>query len=424
MKPKVTTLKNGVSVILIPKPGASVTIDVLCRVGSRYETEAINGASHFIEHMMFKGSKHWPTAQHLSRELDRYGAYYNAFTSKDRTSYYIKIDSKHAEQAIRLLHDMVFHSKYDPKELERERGVILEEINMYEDNPNMRIDTLLEKAMYPDSSLGWDIAGPRSVIRKISRKELIDYRDSYYIPERTAVVVAGEIPQKIHTWLEQTFGSVQAPKKRHDAQYTAFDLANATGGILEYEEKKTEQSQLGLGFPGVMIQDPREPAAKLLAVILGGYMSSRLFTEVREKRGLCYSISASHNAYLDYGMFSIYAGLDKTRISIAMQTIMKEFERMKRVGPTEEELIRAKDHLRGTMALGFEDSAFQASWYGSDWLLDLPLQTAEARIAEFAAVTAKDVREAARVVLQMDRMNAALIGPHGKKFDLSQLGMK
>jgi predicted Zn-dependent peptidase len=419
--PKLIKLKNGVSVILIPKPGSSVTIDVLCQVGSRYEKKEINGISHFNEHMTFKGTKRWPTAQHLSRELDRYGAYYNAFTSKDRTAYYIKIDAKHIAQAIDLLYDMVFQPRYEAKDLERERGVIIEEINMYEDNPQMRIDMLLEKAMYPHSSLGWGIAGPRSVIQTISRSELINYRDAYYIPERTCVVVSGEIPKNIHALLKKTFGSVKPPKKRRDTDYAKIASKDIVGGVLEYEEKKTEQTQLGLGFSGFTVSDPREPAAKLLSVILGGYMSSRLFTEVREKKGLCYSISAGHDAFGDVGMFSVFAGLDRTRLPLAMTTILKEFDRMKRTGPTEEELIRAKDHLRGTLALGFEDSAFQAGWYGSDWVLSLPLQTPEARIAELTAVKASDVRDAAREILRTDRMNAAVIGPHGKKLSISHL---
>lgn len=419
--PKITKLKNGISVILIPKSGNSVTIDVLCRVGSRYETKEVNGVSHFVEHMMFKGTERWPTAQHLSRELDRYGAFYNAFTSKDRTSYYIKIDSKHIDQAVDLLYDMVFCSRYESKELERERGVILEEINMYEDNPRMRIDSLLEKAMYPNSTLGWDIAGPRSVIRKITRKEMIAYRDAYYIPQRTAVVIAGSYPKDIVDLLEKSFGKVKAPKKRLDQPFAPFDSSRAKGGVIEYEEKKTEQAQLGLGFPGFHALDSREPHAKLLGVILGGYMSSRLFTEVREKRGLCYSISAGHDASADVGLFSVYAGLDRTRLSLAMKTIWKEFDRMKKNGPTEEELLRAKDHLRGTIALAFEDSASQAGWYGSDWVLELPLQTPDARIAELSETTCEDVRNAARAILNTESMNVALIGPHGKKMTIDGL---
>lgn len=418
--PKITKLKNGVSVILIPKSGSSVTIDVLCRVGSRYESKAINGASHFIEHMMFKGSKRWPTAQHLSRELDRYGAFYNAFTSKDRTSYYIKIDTKHIGQALDLLYDMVFQPRFESKEFERERGVIIEEINMYEDNPRMRIDALLDKAMYPKSSLGWDVAGPRSVIQKISRKELIDYRDSYYIPERTVVVVSGEYPKNIHSMLEQTFGLIKSSKKRTDSAYQKLSPEEAVGGVIEYEEKRTEQTQLGLGFTGVTISDPHEASAKILGVILGGYMSSRLFTEVREKKGLCYSIGSSHDAYEDVGMFSVYAGLDRTRLPLAMKTIWKEFDQMKKAGPTDEELARAKDHLRGTLALAFEDSAFQAGWYGGDWVLDLPLQTPDERIAEFMSVKAKDVRDVAREILKKENMNMAVIGPHGKKLKIEE----
>lgn len=400
-----------------------MTIDVLCRVGSRYESKEINGVSHFIEHMMFKGSEKWPTAQHISRELDRYGAYYNAFTSKDRTSYFIKIDAKHLEQATELLYDMVFRPRYESKELERERGVIIEEINMYEDNPRMRIDTLLEKAMFPKSSLGWDVAGPREVIRKVTRKQMLEYRDAYYIPERTVVVVAGAYPKDINAILERTFGKVSKTKKRADRPYEVLKAGDVAGGVIEYEEKRTEQTQLGIGFTGVTLTDPREPAAKLLGVILGGYMSSRLFTEVREKKGLCYSIYSSHDAYGDVGMFSVYAGLDKSRLSFAIKTILNEFDRIKKSGPTDEELLRAKDHLRGTLALGFEDSAYQAGWYGGDWIGELPLQSPEERVEEFNAVKRSDVRSVACDIFKPERMNIALIGPHGKKVTRAQLGI-
>lgn len=421
MKPSSLRLKNGMTAILVPQKGAeSVTVFMLIRVGSRYESKEINGASHFIEHMMFKGTKRRPTAQHISRELDRFGAFYNAYTGKDQTAYFVKIDASHIDQAVDLLNDMVFHSTFDSKEIERERGVIVEEINMYEDNPRMQIDILLEHALFPSSSLGWDIAGPREVVKKISRKELVAFRDALYLPSRIAVVVAGNLPSDIASRLESTVGKVASSSRAKNAAYQPFVVPKRRVPAMAYREKKTEQTQVGIGFYGYPSNHANETAARLLAIILGGYMSSRLFTEIREKKGLCYSISAGYDAFEDVGVFSIYAGLDRARLPLAIKTILAELDRVKRSGVTEEELLRAKDHIKGTIALAFEDSSFQAGWYGRQWLFGKDLETPEVRMKAFSAVTRTEIREVARELFCPERMASAVIGPHGKKATLEK----
>lgn len=305
-----------------------MTIMVLTRVGSRYETKEINGASHFIEHLMFKGTKKRPTTLDISRELDRFGAEYNAFTSKDLTAYYVKMDAKQTKLAVDLLHDMLFHSKYEQKELDRERGVIIEEINMYEDNPRMHIDDLLEEALYPGNTLGWNIAGPREVIRKVTREQMVEYRDSYYIPSRMAVSVSGKLVPGLMAMLEKTFGTVKEPKKPKDAPFMPFATPERLAEPMAFQAKKTEQVQLGMAFYGLPYGHKDSSAATLLATILGGTMSSRLFIQVRERRGLCYSINASSQAYEDVGVFSVMSGLEKTRVEEAVQVIWGELKRM------------------------------------------------------------------------------------------------
>jgi len=405
------------SVLLIPHHAAdSATVQVFCTVGSRYETKEINGASHFIEHLMFKGTKKRPNAQAISRELDRYGAAYNAYTSKEFTTFFIKISADKISNAADMLNDMVFHSAYDAKEIERERGVVIEEINMYEDNPIMRIDLLMEASLFPNSSLGWDVAGPRSVIRNITRKQLVDYRDAFYAPDRVTIAVAGKIPKNILQILNKTFGTVRPPslKLRGTASrahaYETCSLPKKLKAIA-VESKQTEQTQVGIGFYGVNHSDKHEPAIKVMSIILGGYMSSRLFTEVRERRGLCYSVSAGHECFDDTGVFSIYAGLDSKRLPLAMKTIYTELDRMKSTLVSDEEIKRAKDHVKGTLALAFEDSATHASWYGREWALRRELESPSARIAQLNAVTRADIRSAARLVFQPDRMAIAAIGP-------------
>ncbi len=388
-----------------------MTIFVMTKVGSRYETKEINGASHFIEHLMFKGTKKRPTTEILTRTLDQYGAEYNAFTGKDLTAYYIKIDAAQTTLAIDMLHDMLFCSKYDQKEIDRERGVIIEEINMYEDNPRMHLEDLLEGALFSGSTLGWNIAGPREVIRKVTREQLVGYRDRYYIPERMTVVVAGKILPGVRQQLEKTFGSVPQ-KKRTDGEFSPFAPPTKLEDAVAIQSKATEQVQLGLAFHGLDIQHAQLPAVGLLATILGGSMSSRLFIQIRERLGLCYSIHASHEALEDTGVFSITAGLDKKRVSEALTAIFKELRLIARTPVSKDELRRAKDHLRGRTMLAFEDSSTQADWYGRQWTFLKTLQTPEEKMKRFEKVTAVDIKKVAHALFKPERMASAVIGPY------------
>lgn len=408
--------------IAVPMNGAtSMTMMVFARVGSRYETRDINGASHFVEHLMFKGTKRRPDTLNISKMLDRYGAEYNAFTSKDMTAYYVKMDAAHTALTADLLHDMLFHSKYDSKEIERERNVILEEINMYEDNPRMHIEDLIEESLFPDSTLGWNIAGPRDVIRKVPREKLIAYRDAYYIPERMCVVVAGKIVPDVWELLEKTFGSVPAPRVRKDRDFKPFTPPRKLMHPVTYQDKSTEQVQISLSFHGLALEDKRLPAASLLATILGGTMSSRLFIQVRERRGLCYSINASHQGMEDTGVFQILAGLDKTRLKEAVRIIWKELRDVSQNNVRSEELRRAKDNLHGKMTLALEDSSVYADWYGRQWIFQHKHQSPEQRLKRIEAVRPSDIKRLASELFRKDHMAAAAIGPLGTKKNVEAL---
>lgn len=421
-KPTARKLKNGMTAILVPQKSAtSMTIFVMTKVGSRYETREVNGASHFIEHLMFKGTKRRPSTEILTRTIDQYGAEYNAFTGKDLTAYYIKIAADKTPLAIDMLHDMLFHSRYDAKEIDRERGVIIEEINMYEDNPRMHLDDLLEAALFPDSTLGWNIAGPREVIRKITCDQLVGYRDAYYIPERMTVVVAGKIISGVITLLEKTFGSVPSSKARHDQPFMKFSAPRRLTDAVALQTKETEQAQLGLAWYGLDGFNRELPAATVLATILGGSMSSRLFIEIRERRGLCYSIRASHDSLEDTGVFSITAGLDKRRLKEALGAILKEVKRTTVDLVTAEELRRAKDHLRGRTMLAFEDSSTQAEWYGRQWTFLGKLETPEEKMRRIDKVTVSQVRKIAGGIFDRSRMATSLIGPFGNKEEIVKM---
>ncbi len=422
MKPIVKKLKNGMTAIVVPQKGAiSMTFMAFCRVGSRYESKDINGASHFIEHLMFKGTKRRPDTLTISKELDRYGAEYNAFTSKDLTAYYVKMDAEKTELAADILHDMIFHSHYNQKELDRERGVIVEEINMYEDNPRMHIEDLLEEVMFPDSTLGWNIAGPREVIKSVPRQKLIDYRDAYYIPDRMAVCVAGKISPNIWKILEKTFGSVKAPKTRIDHNFEPFKQPEKIKESVAFQQKNTEQVQLAMSFYGLPLGHKDLAAASLLATILGGTMSSRLFIQVRERRGLCYSVNASHQPLEDTGIFGVMSGLDKTRVDEAVKVIWSELKKTTKELVKPEELRRAKDHVRGKLTLAFEDSATQADWFGKQWIFQKNVETPEDRLRRLEKVTSADIRRVAKQIFNTDKMAAAVIGPFESKDKVKKL---
>lgn len=413
IKPVVhTQLKNGIQLITVPHEDAtSVTIMVFVKVGSRYETKELNGASHFIEHMMFKGTKKRPTSLDISRELDRFGAEYNAYTAKDVTAYYIKIDAEKQKLAIDLLNDMLFHSKFEAEEVARERGVIIEEIHMYQDNPASHMEDLLEEALFPNSTLGWAIVGPKENIKSMSRDGLVGYRDAYYIPSRMTIAASGKLSVDFKMLLEKTFGSVRQPKETQDAPFTPFVMTPNHPEWLKFQYKKTEQVQLGMAFPGYKYGDPHGAAARFLGLILGGSMSSRLFIEVREKRGLCYSIHASHQSLEDTGLFVVSSGLERTRFAEAVQVIWKELQRIAKQGIDATELRQAKDHLRGKLMLHFEDSANQADWYGKQWVYQKKLVTPEERMKEMNKVTAKQIQEVAKAIFQGKNLHVSVVGP-------------
>lgn len=396
---------------LVPVAGTqAVTVLVLTKVGSRYETPALNGASHFIEHLMFKGTKRRPTTLDISRTLDSVGAQFNAYTNKHVTGYYIKIDAKHTNLAVDMLHDMLFHSKFDPREMDRERGVIIEEINMYQDTPMRHVEDLLEAIVFDGNTLGWEIAGTHKTMKEMKREEILAFRDSHYVPSRMVVSVAGNIPKDIRVILEKTFGSVKADKKEHPS-FEPF-VFGAGKKRVQVQYKKTEQIHLMFGFPSFGIGDKRNEALTILSTILGGTMSSRLFISVRERKGLAYMIRSGNTPYDDAGVFAIQAGLDKSRVPLAYKTIMQEVRKVKKEGVTAKEVKEAIDHIRGGLLLSMENSSNQAEWFGDEELFLSKVETPEQFMKKLEKVTAAEVKAIANEVLKDKNMRMAVIGPY------------
>ncbi|MFH2136269.1 MAG: pitrilysin family protein [Patescibacteria group bacterium] len=403
-------LKSGLRFLTSPISGTeAATILVLFKVGSRCETREQNGVSHFIEHMMFKGTKKRPETIDISRDLDSVGAEYNAFTSRDHTGYYIKIEQDKIELALDMLSDMLRNSKFDEKEIKQESNVISEEIRMYEDNPMMFIEDLLEETMFGDHPLGRKISGGVANVKSFTRKMMLEYRDKFYQPNNTVLALAGKFDDKAVALAEKYFGGAGVKVK---PSFKKFSFPSGESKPkLKVQFKDTEQAQLAIGFPGYSHFDPEHYALQILSIILGGYMSSRLFISIREKRGLCYFIKSYANVYEDTGNLVIQSGLDKTRITSAIGAIFEELDKVVRNGVTAEELERAKECVKGRLVLALEDSSQVADWYARQDLLIGEILTPEEKLKKVFAVTAGDIKKVAKDVMQKNKMSVALIGP-------------
>ncbi len=404
-------LTNGMRVHLVPFAGTeAVSFLVLVNVGSRHEDMRVWGGSHFIEHLMFKGTKKRPTTLDISRELDRYGAEYNAYTGKDLTGYWVKIDGAHVATALDVLSDMLVNSTFQQSEMTREKKVIVEEIKMYEENPIMHVEDLLEEAMFDGHVLGRNIAGTVKSVTAMKRADVLKYRDAYYTPDRMVVVMAGKVPANAMAMITKAFAGLK--KRKAGKESPVYSRVPRKASRVRIQTKPLQQIQVALGFetPGRDHKDME--AIKLLASILGGTMGSRLFTEVREKRGLCYTVRASVDTYSDVGAFVVRAGLDASRLSLAMRVIVKEIRAIAKTGVTKEELAMAKDHVRGAMLLRLEDSSERAEFFGRQELFSGKTETLEERLKHFDAVTQDDVLRVANDVLKFSDMSIAAIGPY------------
>lgn len=404
---------NGLTLLTVPMKGvASVTVLVMVGVGSRHEEKNINGLSHFLEHMAFKGTEKRPSALAIASTIDGIGADFNAFTTKDHTGYYIKAATKHLPLVLDVLTDMLLHSKFDPEEIEKERGVIIEEINMYEDTPMRKIGDLYENLMYGDTKLGRDIAGRKEVIKKVTKQDFISYVDRFYTPSNTVVTIAGGLetydPQSLQAMVGQYFGGWE---KKEPVDIERFDKVQTAPQVMVHY-KDTQQAHIALGVPSYHLNHPNRYKLSVMSAILGGGMSSRLFIEVREKRGLAYYVRSSNEQYEDVGNFVTQAGVDVARIDDAVKVIAEQLMKMKDEGVTEEELSKAKEYLKGRFTLDLEDSKSVASLFASTQLLEDHVRTPEEILESLDEVESKHVQEVAADIFKKDQFNLAVVGPY------------
>jgi len=413
-------LKNGTRVILVPQKNTkAATVLVLFGVGSRYEKESEAGISHFLEHVMFKGTTKRPNTLVLSQELDAIGAEFNAMTGKEATGYYVKANAEHLDLAVEILADMLFNSKFEEEEIKRESGTIIEEINMYEDAPAKMSDALMEKIIFKNNNLEREILGFKKTVAATTRAKIVNYKEKHYLPTNCVVAITGNVNGlKTKKIVEKYFGKkAENKKKLNFEKFKEFQKAPQ----VKLKYKKTEQVHLAFGLTGPKAKDKDFLAGQILSVILGGSMSSRLFINIRERHGLCYYIRSSFDSYQDVGVFSIVAGLDKKRIFSAIDLILAEIRKIKKNGITKDELKKAQEFLKGHIILEMEDSAAVAEWFGRQEILFNQNKTPEQKIAEVMKVTKKQVDAVARKIFKTEKLNLAIIGPYRNEKEFKKL---
>jgi predicted Zn-dependent peptidase len=405
---KRTVLPNGLRVITSPLTTESLTVLVLVGAGSRFEHKDISGIAHFLEHMFFKGAKKYKNAKDVSSAVDAIGGQFNAFTGKEYAGYYIKVASDQADTAYDVLSDMMLHATFDPAEIEKERGVILEEYNMYQDTPMYQIGWDFERLVFGDQPLGWDQIGTKETIKSVTQKDFRDFKNALYTPDNTVIIVAGNV--KHDDVLEKVQKYFPFTESKKALEWKPFE-GNTGAEKLITQNKKTEQGHIVLGFPGYNILHPDFLAQKVLSILLGGNMSSRMFLSVREAQGLCYYVHTSTDDYTDCGIISTRAGVDLTRTEDAITAIIKEYKKIVDEAPGEEELMKAKQYVKGKMILSLEDTESVAHLLGKRELLGEGVETLDEICAEVDKITADDVWRVAKDLFKSDNLRMAAIGP-------------
>lgn len=419
---KISTFKNGLTLIAIDLPHLdSVTTMVAVGAGSRYENKKVNGLSHFLEHMFFKGSRKYPTAEIIANLVDGIGAINNAATSKEFTFYWIKSAAEHLEMASDILSSMLKEPLLSEEEINREKGVIVEETRMIRDNPQRYVFDLYEELLFGNQPLGWNIVGNEKIVQALCREDFVAYLGSLYSPKNMAVIYAGKLPKDIEGLAEKYFSSLPDKTKQ---QFIPYKKVKQTKSKVAISYKKTDQANLILGVESFDRNDPRQYPAEVLGVILGEGMSSRLFIQVRERRGLAYHIAAGSEDYSDTGTFLAYGGLKLEKVMEGLGVIKAELERTAAEKVTDEELKKAKEIIKGRTAIRAESTNFLAEYFGTRFVLDKKVETFEEYFNKIDEVTAEDVRAVAGQLFQPEKYNLQIIGPFRDKKPFEEILQK
>lgn len=415
---KKTVLKNGLRIITVPlKDNPTVTVYCLVEAGSKYENKKINGISHFLEHMCFKGTVR-RTRDEIAYELDSIGASNNAFTSREYTGYYAKASKKHASKILDIVSDIYLNSTFPEDEMQKEKGVVTEEIKMYEDQPQSKVGDVLMQTLYGNQPAGWTITGTPEHIKSLRRQELVDYHEKYYVPSATTVVVAGTFDEKkILKEIEKIFGGLKKRPRGTKLSVKEKQKKPAAGTFF----KKTDQTHFALALRTFDQKDKRHPALAVLDNILGGGMSSRLFKKMRDELGICYYIGSGVSTMTDHGFVEIAAGAPRPKLELAIKEILLELKKLKEELVPEKELKKVKDYIIGHLYMGLESSKSFASYYGFQEALRDRIYTPEEWEKLIKGVSAEDIRRLAREIFKTETLNLAVVGPIKEKKGLEKL---
>lgn len=413
-----TTLSSGLRVLTNKLESTSaVTVLVLAGAGSRYEKREINGISHFLEHMFFKGAKKFKNSKEVSETIDGVGGDFNAFTGKEYAGYYVKVAREKMEVAFDVLSDMMLNARFDQAEIDKERGVILEEYRMYQDTPMYQIGWNFESLVFGDQPMGWDEVGTEELIKSVSHEDFVKYKSELYATDNIVLVVCGNVEHDEVVAEAEKYFAMEESKKAYDFLPYA---APAAPKKVFLKKKATEQAHLCIGFEGYPEMHPDHWTLKVLSAILGGNMSSRMFLNVREAHGLAYYIHTSTDNYMDTGLISTSAGVDVNRIYFAVEKIVEEYKKVVDgaggeaggAGISEEEVKKAQNFLKGKMVLGLEDSEEYAHLLAKYELLHGTPKMPEEIMKEVDKVTLADINRVAADLFQPDRLRLAVIGPY------------
>ncbi|MBI3968707.1 MAG: insulinase family protein [Chloroflexi bacterium] len=413
-----SVLPNGLRVLTANIPHArSVSVTIFLGTGARFETKELSGASHFVEHMLFKGTRKRPTAKEISQTIEGIGGVINAETGKEQTLYWAKVAGQHLDVPLDLLADMLLASKFQKSAVEKERAVIIEELGMIYDEPHEWVDILFDETMWGDHPLGWDIAGTRDTVSSLTRGALVDFQKLHYSPDAAVVSIAGNVDH------EDVVHRVARFFKRWKAVAGRNGMAPPNGQSeprLRLQFKETEQAHFVLGVRGLSYFDEDRYALRLLNGVLGEGMSSRLFLEIREKRGLAYDVHSFISNYRDVGAVAVYAGVEPKRLLQAVEAIRDLLVGLKD-GIPENEINRSREFWKGRMLLALEDTRAIASWMGSQELSHGRVLSPEEVIAKIDSLTAADLQRVAQRLFVPDGLTLAVLGPHKSEKGLVNL---
>jgi predicted Zn-dependent peptidase len=416
---KKIVFKNGLRIITIPvKNTKTATFLVLVGTGSKYETKETSGISHFLEHMFFKGTKNRPSTLDIAETLDKIGGEYNAFTSKEITGFWAKVASQHQDIALDWISDILLNPKLESEEIEKEKGVIMEEMNMHLDTPVAYVGDLWERLLYKDQPAGWDIIGRKESVMELGKEKVADYLKRHYSCQNTVICAAGNInPETIEEKIRKYFKNINkiAPEQKIKVK----ERQESPESLIHF--KKTDQTHLCLGVRAYDIFNPKRYALGLLATILGGNMSSRLFIKIRERRGLAYYIRTVAEGATDTGWLTTQAGVDHKNAEKVIGLILEEYRSFKDKLITKEELKKAKDYTKGSMSLQLEPSDAQTFFYAEQELLKKEILKPEQIFKKIDEVSANDIKKVAQDIFRPEKLNLALIGPFKEKEKFTKL---